>query len=231
MKKSDYFFAMPDLLKTTEMAKKPLVRAGYHHGDLPDAMCRAFLELVLECGADKVKMADVARRAGVSAGAPYRHFRSLDELMVATALKVYERFLNQQRGSILGLDNPQDKMLTFATYFFVFAAEDPAGFALLFDSRMSLTHRELDHLSRQAFDDAMAIATELAPKTTVILRTQFVVNVFALIYGNSKLMVEHYSPVTAPNEFPAMAASGVSMLISYLCAQNNALGKRAPKAK
>lgn len=212
--------AMPALNKSKNAVRRIPPRTAYHHGDLPDALCQAVLELVLEKGAANVSMSDVSRRAGVSAGAPYRHFRSLDELMVSTALKVYGRFREAQRRSIIGLDDPQAKMQAFATYFFVFAKEDPAGFSLLFDSRMSVMHRELDALSREAFEDAMTIAIELAPNTDFQLRTQFVMNVFALIYGNSKLMVERYSPVTEPSEFPQMAASGVSMLIGYLSAQD-----------
>jgi AcrR family transcriptional regulator len=212
---------MSTVSKSSESAAKPTVRTAYHHGDLPDTLCRAVLELVLENGVEKVSMSDVSRRAGVSAGAPYRHFKSLDELMVSTALKVYERFREKQRESIVGLDDPQARMLTFATYFFVFARDDPAGFSLLFDSNMTVMHRELDALSREAFDDAMAIATDLAPHTGSALRTQFVMNVFALIYGNSKLMVERYSPVTEPSEFPHVAASGVKMLMGYLRTQDD----------
>lgn len=195
-------------------------RSAYHHGDLPDTLCRAVLALVLEAGVDKVTMSNVARRAGVSTGAPYRHFKSLDVLMVATALKVYERFRQQQRQCIAHLVDPRQKMLAFSNFFFVFAKEDPAGFSLLFESSLSVMHRDLDPLSQQAFEDAMAIAAELAPHTEREVLAQFVVNVFALVYGNSKLMVERYSPITRTSEFPQMAASGVEMLIGYVCAQD-----------
>lgn len=195
-------------------------RSAYHHGDLPDTLCQAVLALVLEEGVDKVTMSHVARRAGVSTGAPYRHFKSLDGLMVATALKVYERFREKQRHCIAHLVDPRQKMLAFSNFFFVFAKEDPAGFSLLFESSLSVMHRDFDPLSQQAFEDAMAIAAELAPHTDREFLTQFVVNVFALVYGNSKLMAERYSPVTRTSEFPQMAASGVDMLIGYVCAQD-----------
>ncbi|MEE4109066.1 MAG: TetR/AcrR family transcriptional regulator [Halieaceae bacterium] len=57
----------------------------YHHGDLRNAMIVAAAELIEESGSLNFSMADAARRAGVSAAAPYRHFRDKEALLDAVA--------------------------------------------------------------------------------------------------------------------------------------------------
>ncbi|MFF8900453.1 TetR/AcrR family transcriptional regulator [Streptomyces lydicus] len=56
------------------MKGKSTERAGYHHGDLPAALTAAAIELLDERGTEHVIVREVARRAGVSPGAPFRHF-------------------------------------------------------------------------------------------------------------------------------------------------------------
>jgi AcrR family transcriptional regulator len=58
---------------------------GYHHGDLRNALIVAAAELIEEKGSLDFTMIDAARRAGVSSAAPYRHFRSRDELLQAVS--------------------------------------------------------------------------------------------------------------------------------------------------
>jgi AcrR family transcriptional regulator len=60
-------------------------RATYHHGDLKRALTEAALGLVTEKGPKGFTTREVARRAGVSAAAPYRHFSDKAQLLAAVA--------------------------------------------------------------------------------------------------------------------------------------------------
>jgi len=64
----------------------------YHHGDLRRVLIDAALQLVGEGGAEAVSVREAARRAGVSPGAPFRHFPSRDALMQAVAEEAQRRF-------------------------------------------------------------------------------------------------------------------------------------------
>src|SRR3954466_14564791 len=64
----------------------------YHHGDLRRVLIDAALQLVGEGGPDAVSVREAARRAGVSPGAPFRHFPSRDALMNAVAEEAQRRF-------------------------------------------------------------------------------------------------------------------------------------------
>jgi AcrR family transcriptional regulator len=60
-------------------------RAAYHHGNLRPALIAATLRAIADDGPDGFTLRDVARRAGVSPAAPYRHFADKDELLAAVA--------------------------------------------------------------------------------------------------------------------------------------------------
>ncbi|WP_431958050.1 TetR/AcrR family transcriptional regulator [Nocardia lijiangensis] len=62
---------------------------SYHHGDLPNALVRAAVELLEEGGAAELSLRAAARRAGVSTAAPYRHFADRNALLSAVAAVGY----------------------------------------------------------------------------------------------------------------------------------------------
>jgi len=71
--------------KPRRRAARAPVPKPYHHGDLRRVLIDAALKLVGEGGADAVSVREAARRAGVSPGAPFRHFPSREALMSAVA--------------------------------------------------------------------------------------------------------------------------------------------------
>lgn len=58
-------------------------RAGYHHGDLPNALADAATSLARSGGPEAVVLREAARRVGVSAAAAYRHYVGHGELLQA----------------------------------------------------------------------------------------------------------------------------------------------------
>src|SRR5580700_9985299 len=64
---------------------------SYHHGNLKEVLLDAALALISEVGPQAFTLREVARRAGVSHNAPYRHFRDKDELLAVVAVQGFER--------------------------------------------------------------------------------------------------------------------------------------------
>lgn len=58
---------------------------GYHHGNLRNALIMAAVELIEERGDPDFAISEAARKAGVSAAAPYRHFRDREALLEAVS--------------------------------------------------------------------------------------------------------------------------------------------------
>ena len=64
----------------------------YHHGDLRRALLDAAMALIEENGGPHGwSLREAARRAGVSPGAPYRHFEDKQALLVALGVEGLER--------------------------------------------------------------------------------------------------------------------------------------------
>jgi AcrR family transcriptional regulator len=57
----------------------------YHHGDLPQALLDAALRIVKTQGTEGLTLRAVARLAGVSQAAPYRHFANKEAILAAVA--------------------------------------------------------------------------------------------------------------------------------------------------
>ncbi|MEV7420512.1 TetR/AcrR family transcriptional regulator [Streptomyces sp. NPDC089919] len=115
--------------KPVETTRRPAGRAGYHHGSLPGALVATALELLDEQGPDRVTVREVARRAGVSPAAPFRHFADRAALLTAVADRVladYEQWLAAAVATGRG-----PRMRDFGLGFLRYALAHPHRFALI----------------------------------------------------------------------------------------------------
>lgn len=69
-------------------------KAAYHHGNLKPALIAAGLKEIAQHGIEGFSLRGVARRAGVSAPAVYRHFADKDALIAALAMEAWERLMD-----------------------------------------------------------------------------------------------------------------------------------------
>jgi AcrR family transcriptional regulator len=128
---------------------------GYHHGNLREALMRAALALIQQKGPHGFSFAEAARAAGVSAAAPYRHFRGLDELLADVARQGFEK-LEQALTAAWQDGRPQ----AFAAFervgkaYLEFARQEPAYYAAMFEAGLP---PDLDADLRQAADRTFGV--------------------------------------------------------------------------
>ena len=106
-------------------------RSPYHHGDLRAACLRAAMELLEEGGATALSLRAVARRAGVSPAAPYRHYADRDALISAVAAVGY-RELAEQLAAAHPSPSTADDFGAIAVAYVQFALQRPALFRVMF---------------------------------------------------------------------------------------------------
>src|SRR5258708_15858992 len=88
---------------------------SYHHGDLRNALIQAGLELLSEGGAQELDLRKVARRAGVSHAAPYRHFADKQALIAAINEEGFHWLADRIQATFPELpDEPFDQFLAVA---------------------------------------------------------------------------------------------------------------------
>ena len=112
--------------------KKP---RPYHHGNLKPALLEASLALIREIGPSAFTLREVARRAGVSHNAPYRHFRDKEELLAAVAAQGFDRLTDSMRRAAAAAGSSPLERLRFSGRGYVqFALRHPQHFTVMFDA-------------------------------------------------------------------------------------------------
>ena len=96
---------------------------------------RAALELIAKKGPGGFTFAEAARWAGVSAAAPYRHFRDRDELLASIALRGFQQFeAALARAWDDGRPNPFAAFDRLGKAYLAFARSEPAYYSAMFES-------------------------------------------------------------------------------------------------
>ena len=109
-------------------------KVTYHHGDLRTALVHSALALLEEEGAAALSMRAVARHAGVTAAAPYRHYQDRDALMSAVAAVGY-RELAEDLIAVSPAPSTADEISDVAIAYVQFALRRPALFRAMFSEQ------------------------------------------------------------------------------------------------
>lgn len=106
----------------------------YHHGELRPALLSAAAKILEKEGSDAISLRDLARRAGVSHAAPYRHFADRQALLAA---------LGEEGFALLAADLEGKPWREQAVAYVRFALARPERFKLMFTRPVPAALRRL----------------------------------------------------------------------------------------
>src|SRR6195256_264747 len=109
----------------------------YHHGHLREALLQAAIQLIAEVGPAGFTLREVARRAGVSHNAPYRHFRDRDDLMAAVAAQGFRELTQAMMEAAGQPSDTLDRLKRAGLGYVAFALRRPEHFTVMFDAPIS----------------------------------------------------------------------------------------------
>lgn len=138
-------------------------KAKYHHGDLRAALLDAALAVISEIGPQGLSIREVARRAGVSHAAPYRHFADRDELILAVVEQGFELMQHTMQAEKAAAPNdPLNQFAASGLAYVNFALAHPAYYRVMFsgDLLSSTGNLSLRHTSSEALQEMVANLTE-----------------------------------------------------------------------
>jgi AcrR family transcriptional regulator len=172
----------------------------YHHGDLRRVLIDAALQLVGEGGPDAVSMREAARRAGVSPGAPFRHFPSRDALMNAVAVEAQRRFRAEIEAALSGAPagDPLGRFRCLGLAYLRWAMRNPTHFEIISSRRffdhdrangVSQDNAELIDLTERTLAEAFAQGQLRIPD---LKRVQIAGR--ALVYGFARMNIDGHFP-------------------------------------
>lgn len=153
----------------------------YHHGELKPALLAAAAQLLDEGGAALISLREVARRAGVSHNAPYRHFADRDSLLAALAedgFRELDRRMDAETGGLAALGQCYVR----------FALEQPGRFALMFGAGLDKTrYPQLQQAALALYRRLARAVHETAPAREPEVAT---LAAWSLVHGLAQLLLD-----------------------------------------
>jgi AcrR family transcriptional regulator len=166
----------------------------YHHGNLRDALISAGLTQLESRGLDALSLREMARQAGVSATAVYRHFPDKAALLKALAGYGIRDLGERQLRAEAAVEGPGEGFIAAGLAYIRFAVERPALF------RLAMAHApDEDQLAAPL--DRVAPAMRLLRNEVAALipaaeddavRRAVALRAWALVHGLSQLILDGF---------------------------------------
>lgn len=190
----------------------------YHHGNLRESLLAAALELIAEVGPAGFNLREVARRAGVSHNAPYRHFRDKGELLRQVAAQGFRELKAAMVEDASTETTPVGRLKRLGYACVAFALRRPEHFAVMFDTPAA----ETDGASAQGGREAFATIAEcigLCQKEGHLPEggTEYrALLMWSLVQGIAKLAVAKRLPLRSQDEVLRFAISALEASLAAL---------------
>jgi AcrR family transcriptional regulator len=135
----------------------------YHHGDLRRAIVNAALEILREIQSLDFSLRELARRAGVSHNAPYKHFADKRELLAAVSAAGFEMLTKRMAHEMVRLNDPREQLFAMLRAYIDHGVENPALYSLMFGGYLGGPDR-----SRPAIELAEAEKTKALLASVIV---------------------------------------------------------------
>ncbi|HCP78891.1 MAG: TetR family transcriptional regulator [Pusillimonas sp.] len=173
-------------------------KTEYHHGDLREALLKVARETLEMSGANGLSLRELARKAGVSHSAPYRHFASRQDLLVALATAGFNELsqcLKEKEGKSLK---------AMGQAYVAFAIANPALYKLMFSPELDRKQPPLlSEAASEAFDRLQKKTEAITQDTTLTLAA------WAMVHGLSGMLIDRLvaDELLEPDQLPGLVES------------------------
>lgn len=165
------------------------MKRDYHHGDLRNALIQAARELI--DGGQAPSLRAVARAAGVSQAAPYRHFTDKEALLAAVAEQGFAALADAMRAHA-DVEHPEERVQKMGVQYVKFGVENPAWFRLMFGGAVDQSKYPSCQAAAQAAFGLLAGGVVEAVKTRRLVGEvhDLTLVAWSLVHGMAALMID-----------------------------------------
>jgi AcrR family transcriptional regulator len=171
-----------------------MARRAYHHGNLRTVLLQSALELYAERQRFDFTMRELARVAGVTHNAPYRHFAdrwALCDALAAEGFGLLRAALLEAGAAAGAADDPRDRLARLGEAYVDFAIAHGDHFRLMFLRPLRDAAPELDKAARASFavlEEAVGDAHARGLLREGLPPKQVVASAWALVHGVASLV-------------------------------------------
>jgi AcrR family transcriptional regulator len=175
-------------------------RPPYHHGNLHAALLEAASRLVAEVGPAGFTLREVARRAGVSHNAPYRHFRDKSELLATMATQGFQELTQAMLAAAEQQPTSLERLKHSGLAYVAFALRRPEHFSVMFDAPIAeLEYPECANAGHECFRTLVRFVEACQrdgkfPGEDPLLRA---LGAWSLVHGIAKLAIAGRLPLAS----------------------------------
>lgn len=174
-------------------AVSELEKPTYHHGDLRAALLDAALALLAE--GQEPSLRAVARRAGVSPMAPYRHYADREALLAAVAVRGIEGLKVALEAADTAAP-PGQALVAQAVAYVRYACDHPVLFRLMFGPTRPSAEHGVCGAAQGVKDVLLGRLAQEAPER---FTPDFALGCWSTIHGLAQLVVEGLLADTDPD--------------------------------
>lgn len=170
---------------------------SYHHGDLQRALIKTGIEFIKQEGEDALSLRKIAEICGVSNAAPYAHFKTKDEFIVAMQRYVMDLFATALEKTVTEYKDSPSLLLMLGKTYVMFFYENPFYYDFLFSRKnisikLSLSNADSDENPPLAIFQKTAISVFHKVKLPEKAIQDKIIAMWALVHGLAAI-------VTMPN--------------------------------
>jgi AcrR family transcriptional regulator len=194
------------------MSSMSAAKATYPHGDLHDALVRAAMELLEERGESALSLRAVARRAGVSPAAPYRHYADREALVSAVAAVGYRELAVRLAAAHPSPSTPE-QLASVAIAYVQFALERPALFRIMFSEPCDRDNDERVAATSAVSQYVRAIVTRTFPEADA---DALATAIWALVHGLAFLHLDRKLDTSTPQVVADRVTAAIRALLNAI---------------
>jgi AcrR family transcriptional regulator len=198
-----------------------MVKQGYHHGNLREALVQACLALIRDKGPTGFTLSEAAREAGVTPAAVYRHFEGREDLIAEAALQGYEIFGDLMEFAYgKGLPSALAAFESTGRAYLAFARKYPGHYVAMFESGISIQRtpelaaaatRAMGVLEKAALALSQHIPAEKRPPPQM-----FSAHIWAMSHGVVELFARSAPGTRSPFSPEDLLESGIGIYLRGL---------------
>jgi AcrR family transcriptional regulator len=133
----------------------------YHHGDLRREIVAAAVDILSETQSLEFSLRELARRAGVSHNAPYKHFADKRELLAAVSTAGFEQLTKRMSNELEAHTTARAQLFAVLRAYVQHGVDNPALYRLMFGGYLSGPDDARPAIERAAAERTKALLTGL----------------------------------------------------------------------
>jgi AcrR family transcriptional regulator len=172
----------------------------FHHGNLRAALIEEGERMLEETGRAELSLRDLARKAGVTPMAAYRHFADKSALLEAIADKGFRALADLSENA--KAEDPRAQLMELGRLYLSFAKARPAMHRLMFAEPLNLARvAEMSDASAAAYRPLYeAVRRALGPEAEELAVIDALVRVWSALHGYAALSLANRLPRAATEQ-------------------------------